>query len=699
MRVEIYGKYDLGGHLIMMRALYSGVSGLRTHQTRMDVIGNNIANVNTTAFKAKQMNFSDMLYQTTQAATGANSANGTGGTNPRQIGLGVKAAAINTTITQEGANQSTGNPFDLKLTGEAFFVVSDGTSTFYTRDGSFDVDDAGNLCMASTGYIVQGWGVDENGDIVQGSVGGINVTAQDTFGAAATTLGRITGIIDSNDSELENKTGKQVTVDLYDKAGYAYNMKFGILPTKNVTNGTRDITNRETESVLSNKIYKVDTSKLTFKYKVGDETRILSDSASPELMDKLKEAVWKHVSNSSVCSYITGTHQLGEKDADLIVDLQDFITKNFNKDTLTGSALRDITDLTVEFSGEYGYMSEPPTYPLSDNVLVSKISDDAVEYMYDIATTTNGAYVSCNINDNIKTLAAGGTVSVTSLQQTYVDDNDKSQTDYIFKVNNQEIKGKDGNSIPSSLYTEITRLLTSIATPNKDTVNTYITQEAKKTETIEKGSFKITLLGMTDATGASVDISSLVNSGTTSWDVFYNTSNGEFKYVGQEGNKSFSVNLSMLGDNFDNIDIDMSGTTNGNNGNKSSVTGKKLDGRKIGTRSGVSIGTDGIVTALYSNGMSRKLGQICVATFPNAMGLENSGDNLYQVTAGSGDASIVDIKASGTGVMTSGVLEMSNVDLSQQFTDMITTQRGFQANSRIITTSDTLLEELVNLKR
>ncbi len=683
----------------MMRALYSGVSGLRTHQTRMDVIGNNIANVNTTAFKAKQMNFSDMLYQTTQAATGANSANGTGGTNPRQIGLGVKAAAINTTITQEGANQSTGNPFDLKLTGEAFFVVSDGTSTFYTRDGSFDVDDAGNLCMASTGYIVQGWGVDENGDIVQGSVGGINVTAQDTFGAAATTLGRITGIIDSNDSELENKTGKQVTVDLYDKAGYAYNMKFGILPTKNVTNGTRDITNRETESVLSNKIYKVDTSKLTFKYKVGDETRILSDSASPELMDKLKEAVWKHVSNSSVCSYITGTHQLGEKDADLIVDLQDFITKNFNKDTLTGSALRDITDLTVEFSGEYGYMSEPPTYPLSDNVLVSKISDDAVEYMYDIATTTNGAYVSCNINDNIKTLAAGGTVSVTSLQQTYVDDNDKSQTDYIFKVNNQEIKGKDGNSIPSSLYTEITRLLTSIATPNKDTVNTYITQEAKKTETIEKGSFKITLLGMTDATGASVDISSLVNSGTTSWDVFYNTSNGEFKYVGQEGNKSFSVNLSMLGDNFDNIDIDMSGTTNGNNGNKSSVTGKKLDGRKIGTRSGVSIGTDGIVTALYSNGMSRKLGQICVATFPNAMGLENSGDNLYQVTAGSGDASIVDIKASGTGVMTSGVLEMSNVDLSQQFTDMITTQRGFQANSRIITTSDTLLEELVNLKR
>jgi len=682
----------------MMRALYSGVSGLRTHQTRMDVIGNNIANVNTTGFKAKQMNFSDMLYQTTQAATGANSANGTGGTNPRQIGLGVKAAAINTTITQEGANQSTGNPFDLKLTGEAFFVVSDGTSTFYTRDGSFDVDDAGNLCMASTGYIVQGWGVDENGDIVQGTLGGINVTAQDTFGAAATTQGKITGIIDSNDTKLEDKTGKVVTLGLYDKSGYQYDMKFGILPTKSVTNGTRDITNREKEYGLSNTIYKVDTSKLTFKYTVNGETRILSDSASPELMEDLKAAIWKYVAGdtSSAAAYgISGTHTLGTKDSAITISLGAFIDNTkYSGTTLTDSALKHAGPITVEFSGDIGFTKTKPTYPLSDNVIVSKISPEAVDYLYDTTTATTGAFTSCTVKTSLGT----GTVSVTSLQQTYVDDNGKSQTDYTFKIGTTEITGGANNTpIPSSLYNDVTRLL-ALGNESKIT-NTYTTQEAKETETVEKGSFKITLLGMTDATCAAVNIDSLVDNGTTSWDVFYNTSDGEFKYVGQEGNKSFSVNLSMLGDNFDNIDIDMSGTRNGNNGNKSSVTGNKLDGRKIGTRSGVSIGTDGIVTALYSNGMSRKLGQLCVATFPNAMGLENSGDNLYQVTASSGDVNIVDIKASGTGSMTSGVLEMSNVDLSQQFTDMITTQRGFQANSRIITTSDTLLEELVNLKR
>ena len=160
----------------MMRSLFSGVSGLRSHQTRMDVIGNNIANVNTTGYKAKSLNFSDMLYQTTQAATGPTVS--TGGTNPRQIGLGVKTAAINTSITQEGSSQSTGNPFDIKISGEAFFVVSDGTNTYYTRDGSFNVDEAGNLCMSSNGYIVQGWGVDANGDIVQSSVGNINVMAK-----------------------------------------------------------------------------------------------------------------------------------------------------------------------------------------------------------------------------------------------------------------------------------------------------------------------------------------------------------------------------------------------------------------------------------------------------------------------------------------------------------------------------------------
>ena len=117
----------------MMRALYSGVSGLKTHQTKMDVIGNNIANVNTTAFKSQSITFSELMYQTTQAASGANTQTGKAGTNARQIGLGVKSGAITASVETSGSSQSTGNPFDIKLTGNSFFIVSDGSFLYKGR--------------------------------------------------------------------------------------------------------------------------------------------------------------------------------------------------------------------------------------------------------------------------------------------------------------------------------------------------------------------------------------------------------------------------------------------------------------------------------------------------------------------------------------------------------------------------------------
>ena len=103
----------------MMRSLFAGVAGLRTHQTRMDVIGNNIANVNTTAYKSQSMTFSDLMYQTTQAASGANATTGIGGVNARQIGLGSKTSAIKTAISTQGASQTTNDPFDVMITGDA----------------------------------------------------------------------------------------------------------------------------------------------------------------------------------------------------------------------------------------------------------------------------------------------------------------------------------------------------------------------------------------------------------------------------------------------------------------------------------------------------------------------------------------------------------------------------------------------------
>ncbi|RKM59133.1 flagellar hook-basal body complex protein [Butyrivibrio sp. XB500-5] len=152
------------------------------------------------------------------------------------------------------------------------------------------------------------------------------------------------------------------------------------------------------------------------------------------------------------------------------------------------------------------------------------------------------------------------------------------------------------------------------------------------------------------------------------------------------------------------ISFDFTTLTNYNTNGSSTITATKGDlsslntGRAVGEMNGVSVGTDGRIFANYSNGQTKLLGQIASAEFANASGLSKEGDNLYASTLNSGEATIQDITTDG-GYMNTGVLEMSNVDLSQQFTEMITTQRGFQANSRIITVSDTLLEELTNLKR
>ena len=141
----------------MMRSLYSGVAGLKTHQTKMDVIGNNIANVNTTGFKSSSVLFSDVLYQTSANATGATAT--TGGTNASQIGLGAKTSSIQTSITQNGSAQTTNNTYDMMLSGSAFFVVSRGGTNYFTKVGSFGVDGSGCL-VNGNGYQVMGWQVD-----------------------------------------------------------------------------------------------------------------------------------------------------------------------------------------------------------------------------------------------------------------------------------------------------------------------------------------------------------------------------------------------------------------------------------------------------------------------------------------------------------------------------------------------------------
>lgn len=549
----------------MMRSMYSAVSGLKTHQTRMDVIGNNIANVNTVAFKSSSVTFSDILYQTTSNASGANATTGTGGVNAKQIGLGTTAAATKVSITSAGASETTGNPFDIRLTDKNstnFFIVNNGSENVFTRSGSFYVDGSGNLCMSSTGYTVMGWQVDETtGEIRKDTVSALRIMQEKNLTSApeATTQATIAGVLDENDTDVKNDAGRVMNLNFYDNLGYQYTAKFAIKST-----GTDGKYTVELTSVLDSNNQNI-TAKLTKKQ----------------------------------MSQLFGNYQ---------------------------------ADATL---GQYG--------------LAKGVKFDAANEQYE----KDGKKYQKSAQDPTVFEDVDNTANIVSITE---------------------------------IFSGIT---TTIANNIKNKTNNYNVAFDQTT-------------GQATVTGE-----------RTSYDLVFDTSTGKFASIGGE-NPSVMLNMAALSSglintngNFQNITVDFSQCLNYENGGKSTIgadagatdgtTGK---GRKLGAMTGIFIDTSGRIYGTYDNGNTELLGQIAVAQFSNASGLEKVGESCYRTTLNSGefDGIGVEISADGSS-MTTGELEMSNVDLSSEFTSMITTQRGFQANSRVITTSDTLLEELVNLKR
>jgi len=206
----------------MMRALFSGVSGLRNHQVQMDVIGNNIANVNTVGFKSSRALFQELLSQTLKTASGP--AEGKGGTNPQQVGLGMRISSIDNIFTQ-GNLMSTEKKTDLGIQGSGFFILSDGESKYYTRAGSFDFDKEGNLVNLSNGYKVQGYMADDKGELGK-VLEDINIDFQQRLPASATTQASFVGNLNS---EVEPTYAASTTLltKLFDKYGNPMNLHIG----------------------------------------------------------------------------------------------------------------------------------------------------------------------------------------------------------------------------------------------------------------------------------------------------------------------------------------------------------------------------------------------------------------------------------------------------------------------------------------
>ncbi|MGA7204574.1 MAG: flagellar hook protein FlgE [Specibacter sp.] len=201
----------------MLRSLYSGISGLRSHQTMLDVTGNNIANVNTAGFKSSTVQFQDTLSQVTR--NGSAASPGAGGTNPAQVGLGVQVAGISTNFAQ-GSAQATGRSSDMMISGDGFFVTSKGGQQLYARAGSFDFDSAGRL-VSPDGALLQGWSA-ANGQVNAGAgLGNITISKQMMAPAAATTTATMGGNL-PDDAAVGTALTRDVKV--FDASGKASNL-------------------------------------------------------------------------------------------------------------------------------------------------------------------------------------------------------------------------------------------------------------------------------------------------------------------------------------------------------------------------------------------------------------------------------------------------------------------------------------------
>ena len=216
----------------MMRSLFSGVAGLKVHQTKMDVIGNNIANVNTVGFKSSSVVFSDVFYQTTQSSSGPNKENDIAGVNSKQIGLGANVSAISKNISGTGGSQTTNNAFDCMLTGDSFFITKNGGRTYFTKNGAFTVDADGTL-TTSDGAKVQGWQVDPDDPTKTkpGPVSNLNIMSPENMytDPEATKAAYISGNIDKTDTQLASgSSGRIFQTNFYDKLGYKYTAKFSM---------------------------------------------------------------------------------------------------------------------------------------------------------------------------------------------------------------------------------------------------------------------------------------------------------------------------------------------------------------------------------------------------------------------------------------------------------------------------------------
>jgi flagellar hook protein FlgE len=558
----------------VIRALFSGVSGLNQNVVRLDVIGNNIANVNTVGYKTARVSFGDAFSQTLRGGSVARSNRG--GVNPVQVGSGVRIHAI-TSVFGQGNIQTTGGDTDLAIQGQGFFVVNNGEKDFYSRDGSFVIDALGRLVQSGTGFLVQGFAYDPQTETFDAALGALEIPFDKTVPANAT---------------------EAVT-----------------------TQGNLPLDSEARSSIWQSTSYSDSTGATA-----GGGT-LLTDLRVPAPAGQLLFAG----DTITLTGEVSGTQITGA--------------------TLAVGAATTVSDLLSFIDTEFGL---PPGSS-------SVTNDGRIQVSGDIALGQEGAIGSISLTAE----DAGGAprsefISVSSFDRT------------------QDARDATEIVLESILYDSLGASHTLRMTYTRETGSLAWNWQAEidgdASSIIAGGSGRLTYFS--DGTLSSFGF----NDGSAALTFDPGT--------GATSPQSVTLNFGSL--------ADPSGMTllAGNNSIES-----QQDGFPVGAFVDFAIDGSGRIYSLFSNGVTETVGDMALARFNNPTALIKDGDNLFTNSSNSGDPVTRRVsEMAGTSVIV-GAVEQSNVDLAREFSEMIITQRAFQANARVIQTSSEVLGELMQLTR
>lgn len=692
----------------MMRSLFSGVSGLKGHQTRMDVIGHNISNINTVGYKASRVTFADTLYQT---SSGASAPTGNlGGINPKQIGLGMNVASIDT-IFSDASAQGTGKNTDVALSGNGLFMMKNSTGTYYTRDGAFEFDAKGNYVLPGNGSFVQGWMARENGELVTTEQPG-NITI---------------------------KAGKNMQPQMTTAASYLNNLNADTkgYEIASIVAKFADGTQKAVPNYSSGSIGEITLGLTSGDVKLDDNAQYSFTTGNDVKGKALFGTKVTSLEANGTGKEVTVTYQGNKSD---VYDVQMITgtgtpppTKAFEIEQSTGTyAIGDKLSIsgTIDTNGVTTNGTEPGVTVLTVT-LTAPAAQAGQKVQIKVPTPATFSYADGQaVNFDLYANKLEGKVGA------------KVHTENTFS----DGKELDGNEVTANPFTVTEknqryvykgRLDNSDGTVNR--VDRAVKEPTEVTLTMKDGQVftgavngdytvgnmyyppSVTTFTVYDSLGGSHSIPLVFRKvGANEWDMSlagsdtysYKEANGmevsasltktrlKFDQTGRYVSGDATVSLTYKREGAEEpkshkVTVSLGALTQYSG---SSTIKAETDGNAEGVLKNVTIDSTGTITGVYSNGKIKAEAQIAIAQFNNASGLTRIGGNFYQQSNNSGAANVKTAADLGC-TITPSALEMSNVDIADQFSDMIVTQRGFQANSKTITVGDEMLETLIGMKR